>query len=266
MAGGEGAVIEALDFVSSPRIGPERGKVGRDWLLELCAAAAQGFVVASAPDDQSPIGPASDRPLLDWAVSRPLADAELVLLHQVGRFSAGPLTAIGTRTTFAALLETYLGRRSAAQVLAGRLRREFGDDIRAVLLYGDLLWLYGAVGSNASGGRWSLARLTLGSIASRAPFTPLAAKCSSSLATACWRFFRSGNNHPLHPGDAALRAVGAARAGMADLDQLAAAEACRSSPSGSPCISVKCSGATSAPPTGWISPRSALQSRPGRPS
>jgi hypothetical protein len=34
--------------------------------------------------------------------------------------------------------EAYLGRRSAAQVLAGRLRRETGETIRAVLLYGDL--------------------------------------------------------------------------------------------------------------------------------
>jgi hypothetical protein len=32
-------------------------------------------------------------------------------------------------------LEAYLGRRSAAQVLAGRLRRETGETIPAVLLY-----------------------------------------------------------------------------------------------------------------------------------
>ena len=37
-----------------------------------------------------------------------------------------------------ALLEAYLGRRSAAQVLGGKLRRETGETIRAVLLYGDL--------------------------------------------------------------------------------------------------------------------------------
>ena len=42
------------------------------------------------------------------------------------------------RSTLAALLEAYLGRRSATQVLAGRLRRETGETIRAVLLYGDL--------------------------------------------------------------------------------------------------------------------------------
>src|SRR6185436_9004691 len=42
------------------------------------------------------------------------------------------------RSGLATLLETYLGRRSAARVLAGSLRRETGETIRAVLLYADL--------------------------------------------------------------------------------------------------------------------------------
>ena len=253
-----GAVIEALDFGSIAPIGPERGKVGRDWLLELCAAAAQGSVVASAPDDQAPIGPASDRPLLDWAVSRPLADAESVLLHQVGRFSAGPLTAIGTRTTLAALLETYLGRRSAAQVLAGRLRRESGETIRAVLLYGDLRGFTAL--SEAMPPEEVVAALDAWFDRVAGAVHAFGGEVLKFIGDGVLAIFRSGNNHPLHP--AMPLCARSARPGPAWLTstRLAAAEACRSSPSGSPCISVKCSGATSAPPTGWISPRSALQS------
>ena len=212
-----GAVIEALDFGSMAPIGPERGKVGRDWLLELCAAAAQGFVVASAPDDQAPIGPASDRPLLDWAVSRPLADAELVLLHQVGRFSAGPLTAIGTRTTL---------RRCSKPISADAVRpRSWPDDCAgsperpfARSCFTATCAALRRCRRQCLRRRWSL-RSTLGSIASRAPFTPLAAKCSSSLATACGDFSDRANNHPLHPAMPLCARSAAARAGMAHLDQ-----------------------------------------------
>ncbi len=56
----------------------------------------------------------------------------------MARFAAAPLGVLATRSTLAALLETCLGRRSAAQVLAGRLRRETGETIRAVLLGGEL--------------------------------------------------------------------------------------------------------------------------------
>ncbi len=212
-----GAVIEALDFGSMAPIGPERGKVGRDWLLELCAAAAQGSVVASAPDDQAPIGPASDRPLLDWAVSRPLADAESVLLHQVGRFSAGPLTAIGTRTTLAALLETYLGRRSAAQVLAGRLRRESGETIRAVLLYGDLRGFTAL--SEAMPPEEVVAALDAWFDRVAGAVHAFGGEVLKFIGDGVLAIFPIGQQPPSSSCDAALRAVGAARAGMAHLDQ-----------------------------------------------
>jgi class 3 adenylate cyclase len=60
------------------------------------------------------------------------------LLREAARFAAAPLAALATQSTLKALLEAYLGRRSAAQVLAGRLGRNMGETIRAVLLYGDL--------------------------------------------------------------------------------------------------------------------------------
>jgi len=42
------------------------------------------------------------------------------------------------RATLTAALEAYLGRRTAARVLAGPLRRDVGETIRAALLYADL--------------------------------------------------------------------------------------------------------------------------------
>jgi class 3 adenylate cyclase len=56
----------------------------------------------------------------------------------VGRFVAAPLAALAARAALAALLEAYLGRRSAARVQAGALRRGTGETIRAALLYADL--------------------------------------------------------------------------------------------------------------------------------
>jgi adenylate cyclase len=128
-----GAVIEALGFGfgsigSAAPGGPEPAKVGRDWLAGL----------GTGPVQEDAAGPAADSPVLAWAVCRPLAEPEAALLQQAARFAAAPLAGLGARLTLAALLEAYLGRRGAAQVLAGRSRRETGETIRAVLLVGDL--------------------------------------------------------------------------------------------------------------------------------
>ena len=83
-------------------------------------------------------GTTADSPVLAWAASRPLDEPQSALLHQAARFAAAPLASLNARATLAALLEAYLGRRGAAQVLAGRSRRETGETIRAVLLVADL--------------------------------------------------------------------------------------------------------------------------------
>jgi adenylate cyclase len=127
-----GAVIEALGFGSMgsarPRSDTEQGKVGRDWL----AALDTGLVLENVA------GTTADSPVLAWAASRPLDEPQSALLHQAARFAAAPLASLNARATLAALLEAYLGRRGAAQVLAGRSRRETGETIRAVLLVADL--------------------------------------------------------------------------------------------------------------------------------
>ena len=123
-----GVVIEALGFGALAPFQSGQGDLGRDWLAGLGAAMVQEDIAGSATDD----------PLLGWALSRTLTEDETAFLHQVARFAAAPLAALVARSTTTALLEAYLGRRSAAQVLGGNLRRETGETIRAVLLYGDL--------------------------------------------------------------------------------------------------------------------------------
>src|SRR5262245_39591927 len=116
-----GAVIEALGFAGAPL-----GQDGRTWLAGL------------GPVREGKVGPAPDSPLLGWAGTRPFGLAEADRLAQAVRFAAAPLAAMAARAALTALLESYLGRRSAARVQAGALRRGAGETIRAALLYADL--------------------------------------------------------------------------------------------------------------------------------
>src|SRR5215207_4941570 len=116
-----GAVIEALGFA-----GGTLSQAGRDWLAGL------------GPVQENTIGPGLDSPVLGWAGIRPFGPAEATRLRQAARFVAAPLAALAARAATAALLEAYLGRRSAARVQAGALRRGTGETIRAALLYADL--------------------------------------------------------------------------------------------------------------------------------
>jgi adenylate cyclase len=121
-----GAVIEALGFAAGPP-----NQAGRDWLAGL------------GPVQEDTVGPGlnnpvPDSPVLGWAGTRSFDPAEVGRLRQAARFAAAPLTALAARLALAALLEAYLGRRSAARVQAGALRRGAGEIIRAVLLSADL--------------------------------------------------------------------------------------------------------------------------------
>jgi adenylate cyclase len=206
-----GAVIEALGFSPLGPAGPEKRNVGRDWLAGLGAEVRED-VAGEGPDGQ-----ASGSPVLGWALSRTLAEPQSALLHQAARFAAAPLAALAARSTLAALLEAYLGRRSASQVLAGRLRRETGETIRAVLLYGDLR------------GFTELSEVA----APEAVVTALGAwfdriagavhafggEVLKFIGDGVLAIFPIGGMAPSAACDAALRAVSAARAGMAHLDQ-----------------------------------------------
>ena len=116
-----GAVVEALGFGGGPF-----DQAGSDWLAGLGQL------------HENRIGSEPDGAVLGWATTRPLIDAEPRRLRQAARFARAPLAALAARATTTALLEAYLGRRSAARVQAGALRRGAGEIIYAALLYADL--------------------------------------------------------------------------------------------------------------------------------
>lgn len=116
-----GTVVEALGFTAG-----SLDRAGRDWLAEL------------GPAQEETVCPSPGGPVLGWSGERPFTAAEAGRLRDVARFAAAPLAALAARAAQAALLEAYLGRRSAARVQAGALRRGTGEVIRAALLCADL--------------------------------------------------------------------------------------------------------------------------------
>jgi adenylate cyclase len=125
-----GDVIEALGFAPEglAMTADAKPSAGRRWLAEL----------ASGPVHEDAIGPAADAPVLSWIGPRPFTPDESAELRQAARFAAAPLAVLAARATLTATLEAYLGKRSAARVLAGPLRRNTGETIQAALLYADL--------------------------------------------------------------------------------------------------------------------------------
>jgi len=127
---GNGEVIEAVGFAGFGSMGQQEsaGDAGRRWLAGLASGAVHEDVVGAGPD----------APILGWIGPHPFTDVEAERLREVARFAAAPLATLSARATLTTTLEAYLGRRSAARVLSGPLRRDVGETIRAVLLYADL--------------------------------------------------------------------------------------------------------------------------------
>jgi adenylate cyclase len=198
-----GAVIEALGFAG----GPLR-EAGRDWLAKL------------GPVQEDTVGPGlaspgPDSPVLGWAGTRPFGPAEAGRLRQVARFAAAPLAGLAARAALAALLEAYLGRRNAARVQAGALRRGTGETIRAALLSADLRDFTAL--SEATEPTVMIAALD-------AWFDRIAGAVHA-FGGEVLKFIGDGvlaifpvTATPAEACEAALRAVAAARAGMAHLD------------------------------------------------
>jgi len=197
-----GAVIEALGFAAGPF-----SQAGSDWLAGL------------GPVQQETIGPGSDsapdRPVLGWAGTRPFGSVEADRLRAVARFVAAPLAALAARAAMAALLEAYLGRRSAARVQAGALRRGTGETIRAALLYADLRDFTAL--SEATEPTLMIAALDA--------WFDRVAGAVHAFGGEVLKFIGDGvlaifpvTGAPAEACDAALRAIVAARAGMAHLD------------------------------------------------
>jgi class 3 adenylate cyclase len=107
-----GEIVESLGFAGLAQ-GTPQGDAERRWLA--------GF------GPVHDVGGDADRPRLGWAGSRAFSAAEVETLRLVARFAAAPLAAISARATLAATLEAYLGRRSVV-----------GERIEAALLFADL--------------------------------------------------------------------------------------------------------------------------------
>ncbi len=123
-----GEVVEGLAFASEGPTAARTDDAARRWLAGIAAGPVREDVVGTDPD-----GPA-----LAWVGPRAFTPDEAKNLKEVARFAAAPLAALAARATLSATLEAYLGRRTAARVLAAPLRRNQGETIRAALLYADL--------------------------------------------------------------------------------------------------------------------------------
>jgi adenylate cyclase len=123
----DGEVIEALGFAPSGLAPDPPNDAGRRWLRGIAGGEVHEDLVGR-----------HDGPMLGWIGPRPFTEREIDQLRQAARFAATPLALLAARATLRATLEAYLGKRSAARVLAAPLRRDLGETIQAALLYADL--------------------------------------------------------------------------------------------------------------------------------
>jgi class 3 adenylate cyclase len=206
-----GEVIEALGFASGgPAAAQEASPAndaGRRWL----AGIAAGLV------HQEVIGPRRDGPSLSWIGPRPFAPSETIQLSQAARFAAAPLAVLAARATLTAALEAYLGRRSAARVLAAPLRRGIGETIQAALLVADLRGFTALSDSNPPSQIISALDAWFDRIAGAVHV--FGGEVLKFIGDGVLAIFPVVGGAPRSACDAALAAVSAARAGMAHLDE-----------------------------------------------
>ncbi|MBB3543483.1 adenylate/guanylate cyclase domain-containing protein [Rhizobium sp. BK399] len=195
-----GEVIEALSF-SNTLLREADGQ----WLLGL------------GPVEESIVGKPPGNATLGWAGARPFADSEGLCLKDVARFAAPSVAALSARAGLTALLEAYLGRRSAARVQAGAMTRGVGETIQAALLCADLRDFTAL--SEATEPAVMIAMLD-------AWFDRIAGAVHA-FGGEVLKFMGDGvlaifpvTSTPRSACEAALRAVSSARAGMAHLDSL----------------------------------------------
>ncbi len=122
-----GQVIEALGFAPGGLAPDPPNDAGRRWLRDIARGEVHEDIVGR-----------QDGPQLGWIGSRPFRTDEIGQLRQAARFAATPLAVLAARATLRATLDAYLGKRSAERVLAAPLRRDLGETIQAALLYADL--------------------------------------------------------------------------------------------------------------------------------
>jgi len=215
-----GSVIESLGFGLTGAVGSDQANVGRDWLAGLGTDVVQ----------EDFVGTTGDGAVLGWAATRPFSGPERELLREVARFAVAPLAVLAARSTQAVLLETYLGRRSAKQVLAGRLRREPGERISAALLYADLRGFTEL--SETTAPAEVIAALDAWFDRIAGAVHAFGGEVLKFIGDGVLAIFPIGERDAAAACDAALRAVSAARAGMDHLDRTRAAQGLKPLPFG----------------------------------
>jgi adenylate cyclase len=203
-----GEVIEALGFMAGAAVGAASppGDAGRRWLAGLAAGVVHEDAVGSRPDG----------PSLGWIGPHPFTPGEANELRQAARFAAAPLAALAARATMTAALEAYLGRRSAARVLAGPLRRGIGETIQAALLCADLRGFTALSESNPPAAVIAALDAWFDRIAG--PVHAFGGEVLKFIGDGVLAIFPVVGGAPRSACEAALRAVAAARVGMAHLD------------------------------------------------
>ena len=206
-----GEVIEALGFVpgkhsvaSETSLSNDRG---RRWLTGIGAGLLH----------HDTIGARQDGPSLSWIGPRQFTPSEIDMLRQAARFAAAPLAVLASRATLMAALEAYLGRRSAKRVLAGPLRRDIGEIIQAALLYADLRGFTEL--SENSPPAAVIAALDAWFDRIAGAVHAFGGEVLKFIGDGVLAIFPIVGGEPRGACDAALRAVSAARVGMAHLDQ-----------------------------------------------
>ena len=182
------------------------GDAGRRWLAEQAAGPVHEDVIGSRPDG----------PLLGWIGPRPFTAGEADELRRAARFAAAPLAALAARATLTAALEAYLGRRSAARVLTGPLRRDIGETIQAALLCADLRGFTALSESNPAAVVISALDAWFDRIGGAVH--AFGGEVLKFIGDGVLAIFPVAGGTPRGACEAALRAVSAAQAGMAHLD------------------------------------------------
>ena len=203
-------VIEALALAPAELAArfevPSPNAAGHRWL--------QGLAAGEVHEDA--IGPTGDAPSLGWIGTRKFTVDETATLRQTARFAAAPLAALAARATLKAALEAYLGRRSAAHVLAAPMRRDPGESIQAALLYADLRGFTAL--SESSPPAVVIAALDAWFDRIALAVQAFGGEVLKFIGDGILAIFPVVAGAPRPACEAALRAVEAARAGMAHLD------------------------------------------------
>ena len=202
-----GEVIEALAFVPGGLASSSPGDCGRRWLAGLAAGIVHEDAVGATPDG----------PSLGWIGPRPFTSEEAEQLREAARFAAAPLAALAARATLTATLEAYLGRRSAARVIAGPLRRGIGETIEAALLFADLRGFTALSETNPPSVVISALDAWFDRIAGSVH--AFGGEVLKFIGDGVLAIFPVAGGSRRGACDAALRAAAAARAGMARLDE-----------------------------------------------